>query len=221
MPQDYLASLCRQDYLEAMFIERIEGVSVDTDKWRTLARLRPGHDAIIQSMGFFPQELWLAEQVHGVEIADIDQQDIKTPHLIAHVDGLITRANKRCLLGIYVADCAAIWLFDPMTRGMALLHSGKKGTEGNITQRAIDYMQNHYGSNPQDILAVISPCIHPPHYEIDISALIYSQLLDAGINAQHISDSAICTASNTDHFYSYRVEKGATGRMLALLGSLQ
>jgi polyphenol oxidase len=33
-----------------------------------------------------------------------------------------------------------------------------------------------------------------------------------------IHDSGVCTACDLDHYYSYRAEKGKTGRMLALLG---
>jgi copper oxidase (laccase) domain-containing protein len=33
-----------------------------------------------------------------------------------------------------------------------------------------------------------------------------------------IHDSGVCTACDLTCYYSYRVEKGKTGRMLALLG---
>jgi copper oxidase (laccase) domain-containing protein len=40
----------------------------------------------------------------------------------------------------------------------------------------------------------------------------------AGVPADRIRDDGICTASDLGRFYSYRMEKGRTGRMLALLG---
>jgi copper oxidase (laccase) domain-containing protein len=33
-----------------------------------------------------------------------------------------------------------------------------------------------------------------------------------------IHDSGVCTACHPDLYYSYRAEKGRTGRMLALIG---
>jgi copper oxidase (laccase) domain-containing protein len=35
---------------------------------------------------------------------------------------------------------------------------------------------------------------------------------------KEIHDSGVCTACDLDRYYSYRVEKGKTGRMLALVG---
>jgi copper oxidase (laccase) domain-containing protein len=61
----------------------------------------------------------------------------------------------------------------------------------------------------------LSPCIRPPHYEIDFAAEIVRQCRAAGVN--HVHDCNICTACDLARYYSYRVEKGKTGRMLALL----
>jgi polyphenol oxidase len=41
------------------------------------------------------------------------------------------------------------------------------------------------------------------------------QLLDAGVLAKNIDASAPCTACHTDLLFSYRAEKGITGRMMA------
>jgi hypothetical protein len=66
------------------------------------------------------------------------------------------------------------------------------------------------------VIAQLSPCIRPPHYEIDFAAEIVRQCRDAGLNEVH--DSGVCTACDLQRYYSYRAEKGRTGRMLALLG---
>jgi copper oxidase (laccase) domain-containing protein len=77
-------------------------------------------------------------------------------------------------------------------------------------------MHEHFGSNPADLTVQLSPCIRPPHYEIDFAAKIVEQLSAAGVKQIH--DSGVCTACDINRYYSYRVEKGKTGRMLALLG---
>src|SRR5438046_2900984 len=66
------------------------------------------------------------------------------------------------------------------------------------------------------LTAQLSPCIRPPHFEVDFAADIIRQCQTAGLNEIH--DSGVCTACNLDAYYSYRAEKGRTGRMLALLG---
>jgi YfiH family protein len=44
------------------------------------------------------------------------------------------------------------------------------------------------------------------------------QLLDAGITAKNIFDLGLCTSCRPDLFFSYRAEKGGTGRMMAVVG---
>jgi hypothetical protein len=43
-------------------------------------------------------------------------------------------------------------------------------------------------------------------------------LLDAGVAAKNISASPLCTSCRTDLLFSYRAEKGVTGRMMAAAG---
>jgi copper oxidase (laccase) domain-containing protein len=119
------------------------------------------------------------------------------------------------LLAIYVADCAAIYLVDPVKRAIALLHSGKKGTEENILREAVIQMTELYGTRPGDLVCVVSPCIRPPDYEIDFAATIRRQARELGI--AHFHDTCQSTAADLAAHYSYRIEKGQTGRMLALL----
>jgi hypothetical protein len=44
------------------------------------------------------------------------------------------------------------------------------------------------------------------------------QLLVAGVPAKNIETSPLCTSCNTHVLFSYRAEKGVTGRMLAVAG---
>ena len=69
-------------------------------------------------------------------------------------------------LGIYVADCCAVYLADPVRRVIALLHSGRKGSELGITTAVVARMRADFGCNPADITVQLSPCIRPPQYEI-------------------------------------------------------
>jgi len=130
-------------------------------------------------------------------------------------------AEEGELLGIYVADCGAVYISDPVRGVLALLHSGKKGTEGNITGKAIAMMGERFGSKPEDLVVALAPCIRPPAYEVDFASEIKRQAMKAGVPEAQFSDSGVCTSSDLKKYYSYRVEKGSTGRMLALLGRLK
>ena len=129
-------------------------------------------------------------------------------------DGIITN-HRGIMLGVYVADCCAVYIIDPKTPAIGLIHSGRKGTELGVITNAITQMVERFGSNPAELIVQLSPCIRPPHYEIDFAANIAEQCRALGVRQIH--DSGICTACHVDLYYSYRVEKGKTGRMLALL----
>ena len=118
-------------------------------------------------------------------------------------------------LGIYVADCSAVYLVDPVRRVIGLVHSGKKGTELGIVPAALAAMTARFGTRPGDVTAQLGPCIRPPWYEVDFAAQITAQCRDAGVT--RIADDGANTAADPERYYSYRREKGRTGRMLALL----
>src|SRR4029077_20206705 len=110
----------------------------------------------------------------------------------------------------------AVYIVDSKTPAIGLVHSGKKGTALEIASKAIQQMHQRFGSHPADLIVQLSPCIPPPHYEIDFAAAIIAQCRSCGV--EQIYDDGICTASDLARHYSYRAEKGKTGRMLALLG---
>jgi copper oxidase (laccase) domain-containing protein len=160
--------------------------------------------------------LFTAEQVHGNKIAVIDSCSRgPSGREFPACDGIITNQGG-IALGIYVADCCAVYLVDPKTPAVGLVHSGRKGTELGVVTNAIKQMIDRFGSEPANMIVQLSPCIHPPHYEIDFAAEIVRQCRTLGI--QQIHDYGICTVCNLGRYYSYRAEKGKTGRMLAVLG---
>lgn len=202
----------------ARFITRIPGIPVSTDRVAVISALTPSHEHILTQSGLNPRLLRRAQQVHGNKVALVG--DIGCPYPVEGVDGLICGGKADCCLGIYVADCAAVWIYDPVTGSRGLVHSGKLGTQQNIVGEALRAMHKILGVQPMNCLAVISPCIRPPHYEVDIPTQIQKELLEAGLLRENINDCGLNTADDLDTFYSYRVEKGRTGRMLALFGRI-
>ncbi len=58
----------------------------------------------------------------------------------------------------------------------------------------------------------------PPRVRLNLVAANRWQLLDAGIKASNIISSPLCTSCRTDLLFSYRRERGRTGRMLSVIG---
>jgi len=149
-------------------------------------------------------------------------------------------------LGVLVADCVPILLYDPVKKAVSAVHSGWKGTVSDVPGAAVEAMQREYGSSPSDILAAIGPAIGPCCYEVDqrvVGPLKESigdreglltdkgggrWLLDlwkansallvrTGLRPENIEVVGLCTSCNSDRFYSYRKDGPNTGRMMGLV----
>jgi polyphenol oxidase len=195
------------------FTLRVADIEVSHDKKEALARLDGVHQEIRREQGLGRVRFITADQVHGARIGVVDEAAAED-ECFAGCDGLITNQGGVCL-GIYVADCCAVYLVDPVHTAIGLVHSGKKGTELGVVRNAIKSMAEQFGSRASDIIGQLSPCIRPPHYETNFAGEIAQQCRDLGITA--INDCGVCTACDLTRYYSYRAEKGRTGRMLAFL----
>lgn len=213
--RDYLSRICGLSGVDARFLTRVAGVAVSTDRLATVESLEPFHRKAVGEMGYSWDACWRAEQVHGAEVAVV--RGGGGAGVVDGVDGLIA-GDAGVLLGIYVADCGAIYVADRGTGAIGLLHSGKKGTELGILVKALGMMEREFGTDVRDVEVALAPCIRPPAYEVDFADEIRLQAMEAGVREECFVDSGICTSSDLGRYYSYRVEKGATGRMLALLG---
>ncbi len=213
MPAEQFAALTTLPGVRHAFTTRAVDIDVHADKAEALRRLDEVHRNVRSAYGLGDGALVTAEQVHGNRIATVDclqQRDV----CFDGCDGLITNQRGVCL-GIYVADCCAVYLVDRTRDAIGLVHSGRKGTDLGIVVNAIGSMVEQFGSRPSDLVVQLSPCIRPPHYEVDFAARIVATCREAGVQTVH--DNGLCTACDLERYYSYRAEKGKTGRMMALL----
>ena len=153
-------------------------------------------------------------------------------------DGLVTNDNQT-LLGITVADCLPIFLWDTATGARAVCHSGWKGT--GIVHQAINMMKARYGARPETIHAILGPGIRACCYAVpeerasffatefgqetafkrggqwymDLAAANKNILSNEGIQAIHTH--AECTCCDT-RFSSYRRQGENFSLMLAVFG---
>ena len=165
----------------------------------------------LAALGFSPARFASAEQTHGSGAAVIFET---TGERVPLVDALATSVRNLPLV-IRCADCAAVFIVDRRTPAIALVHSGKKGTVANIVGSTVTTMRQKFGTNPADCTSFISPSIGPCHYEMDLWSRLEHQLRQTGVSDIH--NPRICTACHLDRYFSYRAEKGQTGRMFAVL----
>lgn len=204
--------LAGRPFFSAFLIGRVPGSQLPSDREEALKAQLPFFKKTVRE--FFPtaKTFLCAHEVHGSEIAIISGSE-GYQDFVPNVDGLVT-TQPNVVLGITVADCAPVWIIDSHHKVVALVHSGKRGTEAGIVPEAIQLLQEKYSSQPRDLILTIGPCIRPPCYEIDFAKTIREQAAQAGV--KEIFDEEICTACNLEKYYSYRREKGKTGHMLAV-----
>lgn len=214
-PFETFPALSTLPWLRHGFIQRVQGIDVRADRPTVMPRLENIHRQTLSALGIQGKTLITAEQIHGLQVATVHVGSVCP---VPGVDGLITNDPGVCL-GIHVADCGAIYLVDRKTKAIGLLHSGKKGSELGILSEGIRRMGEKFGTDPADLVVQLGPCIRAPHYEIDFPAQIRAQATAAGVGEYH--DCGTCTAADPERYYSYRREKGMTGRLLALLAVVE
>src|SRR5438874_8999166 len=115
-----------------VFTRRIPGIDVSADKVKVLKRLEAAHGETRNAIGMGDWPLFTAQQVHGNQIAVVDncsRGDVG--HEFPSCDGLIT-SERRVALGIYVADCCAVYIVDQKKTDIGLVASGRKRTELDV-----------------------------------------------------------------------------------------
>jgi len=159
---------------------------------------------------------------------------------IENCDALITN-QKNIMLTILTADCVPILLFDKKEHVIACVHAGWRGTEQEIVSKTVQKMQEVFNSNPKNIIAGIAPSIGKCCYEVDWSVTKHFkdiqgayedrgekqmldlphinrvQLLNSGLEKENIASSNICTACEVKNYFSYREEKGCSGRFMSMI----
>jgi polyphenol oxidase len=175
-------------------------------------------------------------QVHGTEVFVATEGGRTTGYdaLITNVPGL--------LVGVTVADCTPILVYDQRTQVAAAIHAGWRGTVGGIVLKTLQTMQRTYGTKPTDCLAYVGTCIDAANFEVgpevatqfaddhktidpstgkalaDLKAANAAQLRQFGLTDLQIELSPYSTILHNADYYSHRLEKGVTGRMLAVIG---
>ncbi len=153
-----------------------------------------------------------------------------TPETVA--DSVIT-TEKGVLLGIKVADCVPILLYDPVRRIVAATHAGWRGTARGILGKTIGVFLERYNSLPDDIIISMGPSIRWCCYRVgaevfeavrsatgegeyhilrdggiclDLPSANRVQALREGVPEENIWISEDCTFCYPDRYNSYRYD---------------
>jgi polyphenol oxidase len=237
----------------AAFSTRIGGVSEPPFDGLNLGLFSEDqHDAVVENrrrlagaLGFPPERVAIAHQVHGSELAIHRRPQAPSPFAepgapISKADGHVTADTDLALL-VFVADCVPVALCGP--GGVAMLHCGWRGlassgraslrtAEGDTTAGLLAGAAAAIGATD----AVIGPSIGPCCYEVgqevldafaglgdvvasgrmlDLREVTRRLLLEGGV--ERIEVAGLCTSCESDLFFSHRRDAGRTGRQAGLV----
>ena len=205
---------------------------------------------VCEALDINPGDLVTGRQVHGdaahfVTAADKGRGAFEYADALPETDALATNITGTPMASFY-ADCVPVFLLDPVSGVVALVHAGWKGTSAKICLKTVLGMKERYGVEPSDCLAGIGPSIGPCCYEVgDSVACAFREggfpssvlnktpqrgkwmlnlwqanlatLLEAGLKPENVTLADLCSACGKDIFFSYRAEEGVTGRMCSLI----
>ena len=107
-------------------------------------------------------DIFLLNQIHSNKFVFIDHKyNLKTK---PKADAVITN-QKKIPIAVLTADCVPILIYDSKKKIIAAIHAGWKGAYKNIIEKVLKFMMKK-GSKPQNIIAIIGPCISVQNYEV-------------------------------------------------------
>jgi YfiH family protein len=153
-------------------------------------------------------------------------------------DALIT-TSKNLGLVISSADCPAIFIFNPVQKVIAAVHSGWRGTEKMILRKAIQKLRSDFNSNPSNLICYIGPSISQKNYEVgekvaakfdrqfvmnienkfylDLTSINFKMLVDEGVKESNIQASRLCSYEYETILHSFRRDGLKSGRALGVI----
>jgi hypothetical protein len=201
---------------------------------------------VARSFGLEPHLFLTVKQVHGSEILVIDQPNPEVSHFQRVESDAIITNQRNILIGILVADCFPVILYDRGRHVAAVIHLGWRGTAVGLLERTVTAMRELLGCHVADINAAIGPGIAAHNYEVDrpvrdqfrqgtgqwqriarevslghwqldLQKSIALQLDAAGIDRGAVDTVAECTCCHKETFFSYRRDNGRTGRQMGFV----
>ncbi len=192
---------------------------------------------ICAELGIDMGQLISLNQIHGDRILKVDES---VHGEIDGYDAMITDLAGRFLM-IQVADCQAVMIWDEKRGVIANVHNGWKGSAQNIVGKVIRKMIDDFGCNAANIKVDVSPSLGPCHAEfsdpynelpkelhefiddknhVDFWKATKKQCMDQGVDESNIYIAELCTACNTDKYFSYRgdINLEGTGRFGVIIG---
>lgn len=161
-----------------------------------------------------------------------------------NADALVTQ-EKNLFLFLLTADCLPLTLYDPVHEVVGLAHLGRKSSDQSLARNLVKFMQEEFGTQPNELYAYFGPAIHAQSYvlnseqtifdsdwsahiaalnnhqlSVDILGFNEEALRSCGLLAAHIFHDRINTAASPEYYSHYRSVKTSEqeGRFATVAG---
>jgi YfiH family protein len=184
------------------------------------------------------KHLIVPRQIHGNRCLTLKRGD---PLKKSYQGDAILTDRRDVLLTVSVADCVPIFLVEPKSRVVVLIHAGWRGTLLGIAGQTMRRACTDFCRDPRDFTILVGPAIGRCCYEIsetiailfdedclirtsgqrprlDLILANVKQFLNCGVEEEKIFATSECTCCNEEMFHSFRRDGDKAGRMFAFLG---
>jgi polyphenol oxidase len=153
-------------------------------------------------------------------------------------DGILTGVQG-LLLGVKVADCVPVILFDTFSNAVGVIHCGWRSLVSGILENTLSLMKKEWNTNPAGVIFALGPSAGPCCYQVgncvakqmndssilrrdgklyaDLHKEIISRLLEKKVSMENIESIRHCTICNPSLYYSHRRDGSHSGRMLGYI----
>lgn len=124
-------------------------------------------------------EIVTLKQVHGSDVFVIKNR-LEKPS--GQKGDAIVSNLRGAGIGVFTADCVPILFADKSASSVAAVHAGWRGMLSQVANAALIKMKKNFGVEPEEICAVIGPCIGRCCYEIGdgVASLFINKFDDSG-----------------------------------------
>jgi YfiH family protein len=140
--------------------------SLDFAILRDPVALRENQRRLAAAVGFDPERLYQAKQVHGASLL-VAEGDPRA--MLEHeADALVAEPGSGAAVGVRVADCVPVLLADPATGRVAAVHAGWRGVVAGVIGATVARLVSgaRETSDARGFVAAIGPCIGPCCFEV-------------------------------------------------------
>lgn len=210
-------------------------------------RVAENHRRFAAAVGYAPGALYETSQVHAAVVHVVARGSEVQAVRAIEADALVAPAGG-VAIGVRVADCVPVLLFDARGGAVGAVHAGWRGTVRGVVEAGVQALLATGAGDASALRAAVLPHIRRccfevgddvalellrttpdrdptvidrsrPKPHVDLAAVVSAKLRVLGVPPDAIDVVAGCTRCEPERFFSFRRDGKQSGRHLAAIVS--